>query len=781
MRESHGATAVLSHVFASLVESLPFVGPSGRRVSRPLAHRFAFVSATLSVLLVIVVGAELHVMASDSLLAQHRGNVRANATLVARQTEELLTSVVRTMEELADNDAIAAAIARGTVRKTDLVPFLRSFDRVAGVPVSLVYADATITAIADNLMGGRIGSVTPRDMEWLAVAALAGHSAATVVEEDGRSFLLGAEMLVHSTTLSQWGALLYKLPLDALVLHPQAHLRYAGAALAEPAAGWFGTDIPLQLPDRLARLGFTVRLDAPKAPESAQAGVGLPATAGIGLSAYALVGLAALVLIVVGCRTAGNHLTRSLRDLEQLAGAVLRDGCSGQRAPVRSDDEVGRLARVFNTMLDQIDRIQRDRDRLAEDEIAVQRALVRDAEQARAEAEAAWAEAQRACQAAVKALDTAQRASQAKTDFLAAASHDLRQPVQSLVLLTGSLRARLDDHPAEALVGKLETSVQALCRMLDALLDISKLDASAVPVDLRPVPLHHVLDDLEEEYRLRAAEQGLELRVVPSSLTVRTDPALLERVLRNLLENALRYTDQGRILIGCRRRGDRLLIRVHDTGIGIPPEHLERIFLEFFQIANPTRDRGKGLGLGLAIVHRLAVLLECRVHVASAPGRGSCFTIAIPLDTEAGQNAPGADDDDDEDLGVRQPAPPVALAIDDDPLVREGLGLLLAQLGWTVLAAATAAEALAHLAAVPDQPALVIADHRLDGGVTGLEVLRAVEAKLTRPALSVILTGDTAPDLIASIAASGHRVLHKPLAVRDLKALLDEALGVVPA
>ncbi|MBP2295446.1 hybrid sensor histidine kinase/response regulator [Azospirillum rugosum] len=766
MRDSHGATAVFSHVFAGLFESLPFLRPPGRRVSRPLAHRFAFVSATLSVLLVIVVGAELHRMASDSLLAQHRGNVRANATLVARQTEELLTAVVRTMEDLADNDAIAAAIARGTVRKTDLVPFLRSFDRVAGVPVSLVYTDATITAIADNRMGG----VTARDMAWLAAAAGSGRPVATVVEDDGRPFLLGAEMLVHSATLSQQGALLYKLPLNALVLHPQAHLRHAGSAPAEPAAGWFGTDIPLQLPDRLAALGLTIRLDAPKAPE--------PAQAGIGLSAYALVGLAALVLIVVGCRTAGNHLTRSLRDLEQLAGAVLRDGCSGQRATVRSDDEVGRLARAFNMMLDQIDRIQRDRNRLAEDEIAVQRALVRDAEQARAEAEAARAEAQRACQAAVKALDTAQRASQAKTDFLAAASHDLRQPVQSLVLLTGSLRARLADHPAEALVGKLETSVQALCRMLEALLDISKLDASAVPVDLRPVPLHHVLDDLEDEYRLRAAEQGLELRVVPSSLTVRTDPALLERVLRNLLENALRYTDRGRILVGCRRRGDRLLIQVHDTGIGIPPEHLERIFLEFYQIANPARDRGKGLGLGLAIVHRLAVLLECRVQVASVPGRGSCFTIAIPLDMDSGRSAPGAEDGGGGDQDGRQPARPVALAVDDDPLVREGLSLLLAQLGWTVLAAATAADAFDRLASAPDQPALVIADHRLDGGVTGLEVLRAVEARLSRPALSVILTGDTAPDLIAAIAAGGYRVLHKPLAVRDLKALLDEALGV---
>ena len=773
MRESHGATAILSNVFVSLVGSLPFVGPPGRRVSRPLAHRFAFVSATLSVLLVIVVGAELHRMASDSLLAQHRGNVRADTTLVARQTEELLTAVVRTMEDLADNDAIAEAIARGAVRRNDLVPFLRSFDRVAGVPVSLVYTDVTGATIADNLMGGRIGSVTLRDMEWLAVAAMAGRAAATVVEEDGRPFLLGAELLVHSATLSPWGALLYKLPLDALVLHPQAQLRHARSAPAEPAAGWFGTDIPLQLPDRLAHLGLTVRLDAPMVPG--------PAPAGIGLSAYALVGLAALVLIVVGCRTAGNHLTRSLRDLEQLAGAVLRDGCSGQRAPVRSDDEVGRLARAFNAMLDHIDHIQRDRDRLAENEIAVQRALVRDAEQARAEAEAAWAEAQRACQAAVKALDTAQRASQAKTDFLAAASHDLRQPVQSLVLLTGSLRARLDGQPAEALVGKLETSVQALCRMLDALLDISKLDASAVPVDLRPVPLHHVLDDLEEEYRLRAAEQGLELRVVPSSLTVRTDPALLERVLRNLLENALRYTDRGRILVGCRRRGDRLLIQVRDTGIGIPPEHLERIFLEFYQIANPARDRGRGLGLGLAIVHRLAVLLECRVHVASVPGRGSCFTVAIPLDAEAGPNAPVGVEDDGRERSGREPSRPVALVIDDDPLVREGLGMLLPQLGWTVLAAATAAEALAHLAAAPDQPALVIADHRLDGGVTGLEVLRAVGARLARPALSVILTGDTAPDLIASIAAGGYRVLHKPLAVRDLKALLDEALGGVPA
>ncbi|HEY0835558.1 MAG TPA: ATP-binding protein, partial [Azospirillum sp.] len=517
---------------------------------------------------------------------------------------------------------------------------------------------------------------------------------------------------------------------------------------------------------RLAPLGLVLHLEAPAAPAASLLAIGLPA--------YALVGVAALAAILLGSRAAGHHLTRALRDLERLAGTIVREGFTGQRAQVRGDDEVGSLARAFNAMLDHIAAMQEERERQAGEEIAIQRTLTRHAEQARAEAEAAKNEAERARQAAVMALITAERANEAKTRFLAAASHDLRQPVQSLVLLTASLAARLAGHPAGTLLDSLQASVDALCRLLEALLDVSKLDAGTVPANLRPVPLSTILAGLEAEYRMRAEEKGLAFRAVPSSLTLRTDPALLERILRNLLENALRYTDRGGILLGCRRRGDRVLIQVHDTGVGIPAEHLERIFLEFYQVSNPARDRGKGLGLGLAIVDRLARLLDCRVRVASRPGAGSCFMVEVPLGAGAAPElAVPASAGEPADAG----RPGVALVIDDDPLVREGLALLIGQSGWSVLAAASAREAVQRLASCPAAPSLVIADYRLEGGMTGLDALRAVEARLSRPALCVVLTGDTAPERIADAQASGYRILHKPLAVRDLLALLAEASG----
>jgi CheY-like chemotaxis protein/anti-sigma regulatory factor (Ser/Thr protein kinase) len=358
---------------------------------------------------------------------------------------------------------------------------------------------------------------------------------------------------------------------------------------------------------------------------------------------------------------------------------------------------------------------------------------------------------------------------------LAAASHDLRQPVQSLVLMTHLLASRLLDHPAAEFVKVLEVSVDALCRLLEALLDVSRLDAGTVPINPQAVQLSKIFQGLEAGYQMRAVDKGLTLRTVPSSLMLNTDPALLERIIRNLLENALRYTDQGHILLGCRRRGDKVLIQIHDTGAGIPAEHLERIFQEFYQISNPARDRSKGLGLGLAIVDRLARLLDYRVSVSSRFGKGTCFTVEAALSSDVAEEPASA-------KIVVESSRPVytgfAVVIDDDFLVREGLKVLIEQSGWCVLSADNATSALRQLASCPERPTLVIADYRLEGGATGIEALRSIEAQVGAPVLSVVLTGDTAPERIAEVQASGYRILHKPLPTQELRALLAEVSGL---
>lgn len=737
-----------------------------------LGRRFAVASLMLGLLLTVVIGGSLYVASARYLIAQNRINVEANAALIARQAEATLKSLSDTFRELADNSVLATALVDSAGKETYLLPFLRSFANVAGLPVSMVFTDFEGVPIGDN---GRM-DMTRDDMAWLSRTIARGRPSGTIVTENGDTYLLAAEMLVYSRTASPEGAILYKVPLDAVVLHPEATLVTGSAPRPPVPDGSIAAEVPLSLPGRLATLGFVLRLTAPEAP-SAYFAWALPV--------YGLVTVIALIAIFFGSRAAGNHLTRSLRDLEQLAATIVRDGFTGQRAKIRGDDEVTGLARTFNTMLDHIAEMQRRQEQHAAEEITIQRTLAERAELARADAEAATGEAERARQEALMALMVAERANAAKTHFLAAASHDLRQPVQSLVLLTSALAGRLADHPASTLVANIETALEALCRLLDAILDISKLDAGTVSPNFQTVSLGTIFERLEREYRLRAAEKDILFTAVPTSLTVGADPALLERIIRNLVENALRYTDRGRILLGCRRGKAELLIQVFDTGIGIPPEHLERIFHEFYQVSNPERDRGKGLGLGLAIVDRLARLLGYQIRVASRPAKGSCFSLVIPLGT-AGAGA-------DADAGLRPVEAPTvashagttaghtatALVIDDDPLVREGLVLLIEQSGWRVLAADSAQTALKRLAQSDEPPCLLIADYRLEGGATGLDAIRAVEATLASPPLSVVLTGDTAPERISDAQASGYRILHKPIGAKDITRLLSEAGGLL--
>ena len=734
-----------------------------------LARRFALVSLMLGVLIAILIGASLYVVSSRHLAGQHLANVEANANLAARQTEGLLNTLATTVRDLADNSVLATALVDSAGKETYLVPFLGSFNHIASVPVAIVFTDFEGDPIADNGLQSATLSIEPADMAWLRAAIAAGKPAATVVHQNGTHYLLAAEMLIYSRTSSPEGALLYKVLLDSLVLHPKAELRHTGDEPQPLAPDRIAVTVPLTVSDRLSALGLYLRLEAPATPTTALLSWMLPT--------YGMVALAALLAIYIGSRAVGSHMTRSLRELERLAGSIATDGFTGQRARVRGNDEVSALARGFNAMLDHIAAIQREREMRAAEEITIQRTLAKRAEQARAEAESARNEAERSRQEAVMALMAAERANAAKTHFLAAASHDLRQPVQSLVLLTSALAMRLGDHPASTLVGSLEASMDALCRLLDAILDISKLDAGTVSPNVQAVSLGAIFARLEEEYRLRAAEKGVAFRSVPTDVTLNADPALLERIIRNLVENALRYTDRGRILLGCRRGSGVLRIQIFDTGIGIQPEHLERIFHEFYQVSNPARDRGKGLGLGLAIVERLARLLGYRVHVASRPNRGSCFTLEIPMPALAAPAiAPAAAAAEQ----APQPGRGIALVIDDDPLVREGLTLLIEDLGWRAIAADSAGHALHLLRMQPRPPDLVIADFRLEAGATGLQAIHAVEAALTEQGhaapLSVVLTGDTAPERIVDAEASGYRILHKPIAAKEVARLLSDAL-----
>lgn len=745
-----------------------------------LARRFAFVSLMLGVVLAVLIGASLYLVSSRHLARQHYGNVQANAALVARQTEGLLTTLVNTMRDLADNRELARALAEPGGKDTPLLPFLRSVGQIASVPVVLVFTSAEGKPLADNGQRADL-RMTPADLAWLGRAVAGRQSAVAVVKDGARLFLLAADLPAAEGGAPLGGAppsgaLLYKAPLSALVLHPEATLIQAGAAVPPVPPGRMAVETPLRVSDRLAPLGLVLRLEASSVPTAAFLSWVLPA--------YGLVALASLVGIYFGSRAVGSHMTRSLRELERLAGTIVSHGFIGQRARVRGDDEVAGLATTFNAMLDHIAAIQRERDLRAAEEITIQRTFAERAVQARAEAEDAKTEAERARQEAIMALMVAERANTAKTHFLAAASHDLRQPVQSLVLLTAALAVRLGDHPASSLVGKIEASINALCRLLDAILDMSKLDAGVVSPSVQTVSLGAIFQRLEDEYRLRAAEKGIRFRAAPTSVTLSADPALLERIIRNLVENALRYTDQGRIVLGCRRNAEGLRVQVHDTGIGIPAEHLERIFHEFYQIANPARDRGKGLGLGLAIVDRLARLLKYRVEVASTPGKGSCFTVRIDgptLDRVAVLPLPGSGGLTGVDRTVG-----LALVIDDDPLVREGLTLLIEQCGWRVLACDGAAAAVRALTIARRSPDLVIADLRLAAGESGLDAIGAVERtvrtilKNPRLPLCVVLTGDTAPERITDAKASGYRILHKPIAAKEIAALLSEALPTLP-
>ncbi len=360
------------------------------------------------------------------------------------------------------------------------------------------------------------------------------------------------------------------------------------------------------------------------------------------------------------------------------------------------------------------------------------------------------------------AKEEAERANIAKAKFFAAASHDLRQPVQSLFLFRSALAEALADHPKAALVAHMGTALDGLKGLLDALLDVSRLDAGLVSAQIRNFPLETVLRPLAEEYRLRAAEKHIWLRWIPCSAVVTSDPVLLSRILRNFIENALRYTEWGgRILLGCHALADKVRVDVLDTGIGIPSDQLDTVFDEFYQVNNPSRDRAQGLGLGLAIVRRIGRLLDHPVTVRSHLGRGSCFSVTVPRGGDQAVYIPEKPPQE----ALRLP-PSLVVVIDDEDLILLAMKAQLSQWGLEVVTAVDGKSAIAALAG--RKPHLALIDYRLGGETTGLDAMAMLESSLGAPIRTCLLTGDTDPAILTEVDRCGATLLHKPIQPQQL-------------
>lgn len=376
----------------------------------------------------------------------------------------------------------------------------------------------------------------------------------------------------------------------------------------------------------------------------------------------------------------------------------------------------------------------------------------------------------------------AERANIAKTRFLAAASHDLRQPLQTVTLLSSMLAKVTTSEPAQLLLVKLDDTITAMTGILNTLLDINQIDAGIVQSEMVNYPIDDLFRKLVSEFSDLAESRSLKLRFVPSRLNIFTDPRILEQMLRNLLSNALKYTNKGGILMGCRHRGSNAEIQVWDTGLGIPAAELNAIFDEYHQIDNPARERSRGLGLGLSIVQRLASLMKHRVNVRSVHGKGSVFSIGVAAATDTKAVATAASP------AASQPGPAAALTrtgkilvIEDDPDIRQLLEMFLTEEGHQVATARDRHGALALITPHTSPPDLILADYNLPNGANGLEITKTLREMIGHPVAVVIVTGDTSASTMKAIAEAGCVQLNKPMKLKELNDTIQSLLMTPPA
>jgi signal transduction histidine kinase/CheY-like chemotaxis protein len=501
---------------------------------------------------------------------------------------------------------------------------------------------------------------------------------------------------------------------DAIARAPAARLRTRDLAGATVFAA--GMPIP--------RLGWTAFVELPAGEALAPVYAGVARTALLG------------ALGILGALAASYFLARRMvRPIRALGEGADRVGAGqlGERIRIGTGDELEALGAQFNRMA----------ERLEESYATLEARIAERTEQLA-------------------------RANQAKSRFLAAASHDLRQPMHALALTVGELRETARAPELAALVRRIDRSVDALEDLLDALLDVSKLDAGTIQPEWRVFPLQPLLQRLADEFAPAAEGKGLRFRVAPTSLWTESDPTLLGRCLLNLVANAVRYTHEGGLVVGCRRRGAQADIVVADSGIGIAAADQARIFEEFYQAGSPQRDRAEGLGLGLAIVDRVARLLGHAITVKSQIGRGSVFGVRVPIvPPRAEPPAPAAPEAGTQLADLR------VLVVDDEPDVRAALDGLLRRWGCSVESAASGGEALAAARALPD---LVLCDLHLGEGASGFDVLDGLKARCGTRLHGIVVTADASPECIADAHARGYPLLRKPVRPAKLRALVEQLL-----
>jgi len=378
----------------------------------------------------------------------------------------------------------------------------------------------------------------------------------------------------------------------------------------------------------------------------------------------------------------------------------------------------------------------------------------------------------------IAAQQEAERANKANSAFLAAASHDLRQPVQALSLLNGALRRTVKDARALEMVENQEHSITAMTNLLNSLLDISRLDAGAITPEFEEFPMQRMIDRLSAEFARQAQHKGLSFESKSCSAVVRSDPNLLSEIIQNLVSNAIRYTDKGTVNLRCVEANGRCRVEVEDTGVGIENDQLEAIFKEFHQVKSPGTDK-EGFGLGLAIVRRLADLLVHDIGVESDPGNGSCFSVSLPTIQAGANDNPGDDlhatDSDDSVSGL-------VVLIEDDVNVANAWGLLLEAEGFQVATGASVSEARALIQHLAEPPALIISDFHLLDGSTGVEAVNEIRKFYDKNIPSFIVSGDTSKIVKDARLLENCTVMSKPVNTARLllAARTATVTGLVP-
>ncbi|MDH4125358.1 MAG: PAS domain S-box protein [Gammaproteobacteria bacterium] len=378
----------------------------------------------------------------------------------------------------------------------------------------------------------------------------------------------------------------------------------------------------------------------------------------------------------------------------------------------------------------------------------------------------------------IAAKQAAERANKANSAFLAAASHDLRQPVQALSLLNGALRRTVKDARALEMIASQENSLTAMTNLLNSLLDISRLDAGAITPELEEFPMQRMIDRLSAEFARQAQQKGLKFSAQSCKAIVRSDPNLLSEIIQNLVSNAIRYTKKGAVTLRCIETDGCCSVQVEDTGVGIEKDQLEAIFKEFHQVKTPGSNK-EGFGLGLAIVRRLADLLRHRIEVQSTPGSGSCFSVALPvIQSHVARVSVG----DPSDAAHAGEASGLVMLIEDDTSVANAWALLLEAEGYDVATCASVAETRALIRHLQEAPALIISDFHLQDKSTGVEAVAAVRQFFNTSVPCFIVSGDTSKIVKDARLLENCTVMSKPVNTSRLLLAAKSATrtGLVP-